>query len=130
MEQAAERRWHEVWREQCVAVESIRRQYGIALTFDYEVGDKLFTFAEAAEEHPKFARAWPQFVSEFRCMFTPDKIEEQLARLERACLDRAMDAMDVYDPELDDLAASTAERCRKHFGAPASIARQWLRSRR
>ena len=72
---------------------------------------------QAAEEHPEFARALPQFVSEFSCMFTPEEIEELLARIERERLNRAMDTMDVYDPELDDLAASAAEGCRKHFGA-------------
>ena len=71
----------------------------------------------AAEEHPEFARAFPQFVSEFRRMFTPAAIDEHLARIEGARLQRAMDEMDVYDPELDDLAASDAEGWRKHFGA-------------
>ena len=28
MEQTTERRWHEVWREQCAAAESIRLDYG------------------------------------------------------------------------------------------------------
>ena len=57
MEQTAERRWHEVWREQCEAAGSIRLQYGIASAFDYVVGEKLLTFAEAAEEKPEFAQA-------------------------------------------------------------------------
>ena len=109
MEQTTERRWHEVWREQCEAAGSIRLQYGIASAFDYVVGEKLLTFAEAAEEHPEFARALPQFVSEIRRMFTAEEIEEHLARVENDRLQRAMDAMDVYDPELDDLAASADE---------------------
>ena len=109
MEQTTERRWHEVWREQCEAAESIRHQYGAEAAFDYAVGEKLLTFAAAAEEHPEFARALPQFVSELRRMFTPEEIEEHLARIESARLQRAMDAMDVYDPELDNLAASEAE---------------------
>ena len=29
MEQTAERRWHEVWRDQCEAAECIRLQYGV-----------------------------------------------------------------------------------------------------
>lgn len=115
MEQTAERRWHEVWKEQCEAAESIRLQYGIASAFDYVVGEKLLTFAQAAEEHPEFARALPQFVSELRRMFTPEEIEEHLARIESARLQRAMDAMDVYDPELDDLPASEAEAQRFAF---------------
>ena len=115
MEQTTERRWHEVWREQCEAAESIRLQYGVGSAFDYVVGEKLLNFAEAAEKHPEFAQTLPQFVSELRRMFTPEEIEEHLARLERKRLERDMDAMDVYDPELDDLSASAAEARRFEF---------------
>ena len=48
-------------------------------------------------------------------MFTPEEIEEHLARIERERLQRDMDAMDVYDPELDDHAASAAEARRFEF---------------
>ena len=115
MEQTTERRWHEVWREQCEAAESIRHQYGVGSAFDYAVGEKLPTFAEAAEDHPEFARALPQFVSELRRMFTVEEIEEHLTRIERERLQRDMDVMDVYDPELDDLAAPAAEARRFEF---------------
>ena len=115
MEQTAERRWHEIWREQCEAAKSIRLNCGLKSAFDYVVGEKLLNFAEAAEEHPEFARALPQFVSEVRHMFTPEEIEEHLARIERERLKRDMDAMDVYDPDVDDLAASDAEARRFKF---------------
>ena len=48
-------------------------------------------------------------------MFTPEEIGEHLARIERERLQRAMDAMDVYDPELDDPAAPAAEARRFEF---------------
>lgn len=115
MEQTRDRRWHEVWREQCEAAGSIRHQYGVGSAFDYVVGEKLLTFAEAAEGHSEFARALPQFVSELRRMFTLEEIEEHLARIERERLERALDAMDVYDPEMDDLAAPAAEGRRFEF---------------
>ena len=115
MEHSTDRRWHDVWREQCEAAKSIRLQFGIASAFDYVVGEKLLTFAETAESHPEFAQALPHFVSEIRRMFTPEEIEEHLARVESARLQRAMDAMDVYDPELDDLAAWEAEERRFEF---------------
>jgi len=115
VDQVTERRWHEIWKDQCEAAESIRLQFGIGDAFDYVVGEKLMNFAEAAEEHPEFARALPQFVSELRRMFAPEEIEEHLARVESARLQRAMDAMDVYDPELDDLAVSDAEARRFEF---------------
>ena len=115
MEQRTERRWHEVWREQCEAAESIRLRHGVGSAFDYAVGEKLLTFAAVAEDRPEFARALPQFVSELRRMFTPEEIEEHLARIEHERLQRAMDAMDVYDPELDDLGAPAAEARRFEF---------------
>ena len=115
MDQTTESRWHEVWKDQCEAAESIRLQFGIGDAFDYVVGEKLLTFGQAAEERPEFARALPQFVSELRRMFTSEEIEEHLARVESARLERAMDAMDVYDPEMDDLAASEAEARRFEF---------------
>ena len=95
--------------------ETIRHQYGIGSAFDYVVGEKLLTFAAAAEDRPEFARALPQFVSELRHIFTPEEIEEHLARVENERLQRAMDAMDVYDPELDDPAAPAAEGRRFEF---------------
>jgi len=105
-----EMRCHEIRKDQCAAAESIRLRFGIGDAFDYAVGEKLMNFAEAAEDHPECAQALPQFVSELRRrMFTPEEIEAHLARVESARLQRAMDAMDVYDPELDDLAASEAE---------------------
>ena len=48
-------------------------------------------------------------------MFTPGEVEEHLARIERERLQRDMDAMDACDPEMDDLAASEAERRRFEF---------------
>ena len=79
------------------------------------VGEKLLAFAEAAEEHPEFARALPQFISELRRMFTPEEIDEHLARIESVRPQRAMDAMDVYGPALDDVAAADAEAHRFEF---------------
>ena len=56
MEQTTERRWHEVWREQCEAVETIRLRHGVESAFDYAVGEKLLTFAEAAEANTPNSR--------------------------------------------------------------------------
>ena len=103
-------RWHEIWQDRCEAAESIPLRFGPGDALGYMVGEKLLTFPEAAEEHSEFAQALPQFVSELRRMFTPEEIEEP--RVESARLRRAVDAMDVYGPKLDDLAALQAEeRC-------------------
>ncbi len=115
MQSTTERRRHEVWKAQCAAARSIRLRHGVGAAFDTVVGEKLPTFAGAAESHPEFARALPRFVPELRRMFAPGEIEEHPARIERERLQRAMDAMDVCDPELDDLDAPAAEGRRFAF---------------
>ena len=76
-------RWHEIWKEQCEAAEAILFCYGVESAFDYVVGEKLLKLAEAASEYPEIARALPRFASTVRRMFTPQEMEEQLARIER-----------------------------------------------
>ena len=82
MEQTIERRWHEIWMEQCEAAGTIRLRYGVESAFDYVVGEKLLNFAEAAAEHAGFAQALPQFVSRVRGMFTPEEMATHLPRAE------------------------------------------------
>ena len=106
------KRWHDVWQEQCDAAEAIKLRHGVESAFDYIVGEKLVNLAGAAADNPEFAGALPRFVSRVRSMFTPGEIDEHLARIERMRLEQDLDAMDAYDPELDDLAASEARsRC-------------------
>ena len=69
-------RWHEIWNEQCQAVEAIKIHYGIRPAFAYVVGEKLLDCAEAAADHPEFTRALPQYVSKVRGMFTPEERDE------------------------------------------------------
>jgi hypothetical protein len=73
----------EVWFEQCEAARTIKLRYGCKAAFDYAVGEKLMNFAEAACEHPAFAREIPRFVSEVRRMFSADELRVHLERLER-----------------------------------------------
>lgn len=76
-------RWHEIWKEHCEAAEAILFCYGVESAFDYVVGEKLLKFAEAASKYPELARALPRFASAVRRMFTPQEMQEQLARIER-----------------------------------------------
>jgi hypothetical protein len=70
--------------EQCEAARTIKDRYGVTAAFDYIVGEKLMTFADAAADHPDFAKELPRFVSEVRRMFTADEIGLHLAQIERA----------------------------------------------
>ena len=65
-----DRDWHQIWVEQCAAAETIKLRNGLKAAFDYAVAEKLLNFAEAAAQHPEFARELPRFVSRVRQMFT------------------------------------------------------------
>ena len=112
MGQATERRWQEIWLEQCEAAETIRLRHGVEPAFDYVVGEKLLKFAEVAAEVREFAQALPQFVSRVRGMFTPEEMETHLARTERWRREMEESAMDDEGPGLADDEA-TAERARQ-----------------
>ena len=49
MEQTTERRWHEVWREQCEAAETIRLRHGVGSAFEpHRVCRRPFCLSHAA----------------------------------------------------------------------------------
>jgi len=91
---------HEVWFEQCEAARTIKLRYGVRAAFDYAVGEKLMTFAEAACERPAFARELPRFVSEVRRMFSADELHVHLARLEREQSEHAADLAELGEDEI------------------------------
>ena len=64
-----DRRWQDIWMEQCEAAEAILHRYGVEPAFDYIVGEKLVNFVEAAAENPAFAQALPRFVSRVCCRY-------------------------------------------------------------
>ena len=87
-------------------------RYGLKAAFDYAVAEKLLNFAEAAAQHPEFARALPRFVSRVRQMFTAHELEAHLARIEREC--RENDLANMEDDEAPfENPASALERTRQ-----------------
>jgi hypothetical protein len=82
------RKMHEIWMEQYDAAQGIKLRYGLKAAFDYLFAEKLLNFAEAAVEHPEFARELPRFVSQVRLMFTPPEIKTHIARVERELHDK------------------------------------------
>ena len=108
----SDRAWHEIWMEQCEAAETIKVHHGAESAFDYVVGEKLLTFAQAAAEHAEFARALPRFVSRVRGMFTAQEMEWHLARIEGIRRENERAAMEVYEPDLED-PTGAAERVRQ-----------------
>jgi hypothetical protein len=89
-------KFHDVWKEQCVAARSIRAQHGILSALDYLIGEKLLTYAEAAVTRPEFARELPRFIAEVRNVFNGEEIRHYLDHLER------MAAMEDERPPDDD----------------------------
>jgi DNA-binding SARP family transcriptional activator len=104
------RKAHRIWIEQCEAAQTIKARFGLTAAFDYLVGEKLINFASAASTHPEFARELPRFVSEVRRTFTPDEIEAQLAKIERAQAEMDVEVLDEDDPFRESAAAATERR--------------------
>ena len=113
----AQRKAHQIWIEQCEAVQSIKTRFGLKAAFDYIVGEKLLNFAEASSHDPDFARELPRFVSEIRRMFAPGEIQEQLAEIERIQNERIQKEGDTNGLEEDDplreSPAAAAERVQR-----------------
>jgi len=56
-------RFERVWVEQCLATKAIKRRSGTKSALDYLIGEKLISFADAARDHPAFARELPKFLA-------------------------------------------------------------------
>ncbi len=78
-----ESRRHKIWTEQCDAARSIRLHYGVEAAFDYLVGEKLMTFADAAMTRPEFKNDLPYFISVIRTIFSMRELEIEVARIEQ-----------------------------------------------
>ena len=92
--------FHKIWSDQCEATEGIRESFGLTNALDYLIGEKLFNFVEASEQHPEFAGELPAFVAEIRRIFAADEISEYLRHLEQT---KFLAPPDI-DLETDDVA--------------------------
>ena len=52
--------FHKIWQQQCEATRTIRGRFGVMNALDYLVGEKLLTFARAADEDSEFAAELPR----------------------------------------------------------------------
>jgi hypothetical protein len=53
--------FQKIWEEQCEAARRIRDRFGVESALDYLLGEKLVSFAKAADQDPKFAAELPRF---------------------------------------------------------------------
>jgi hypothetical protein len=93
--------FHKIWIEQCAATEDIRQRFGVENALDYLIGEKLFSFLRASEQHPEFAAELPAFVAEIRRLFAAGEIHEYLDHLESTKF-LAPSAPDLEMDDLDD----------------------------
>jgi len=75
--------FHKIWIDQCEATEGIRAHFGLQNALDYLIGEKLFHFVQAAEQHPEFAAELPAFLAEIEQLFTVAEIRDYLDHLEK-----------------------------------------------
>jgi hypothetical protein len=104
MREQMTRRFQDVWIAQCEATARIKEEHGVKSAFDYLVGEKLMTFADAAVTRPEFARELPRFVAEVRRLFSADEIRDHLARIERDDAEAAEAASGEEIDDFDDVA--------------------------
>ena len=127
----ATHQFHRTWIEQCEAAEGIRLRHGTESAFDYVVGEKLFSYAEAALTRPEFARELPTFVSEIRRMFSREDIETLWPRIERQIAEQMESDLYHMEEELSgavegedlDFIRQDAARTRKHWEEKLRVAR-------
>jgi hypothetical protein len=106
------RKMHEIWIEQCDAAQNIKLRYGLKAAFDYVVAEKLLKFANAASDHPEFARELPRFISRLRRMFTTQEMRTHITRIEREQSKNDIDVQE-HDEVIPESPAAAAERARQ-----------------
>jgi hypothetical protein len=83
-----ERRYQDIWKEQCQAARGVRQRHGVVSALDYLIGEKLLDYAEMAVTRPELARELPSFVAEIR---TSERVAAWGSRL-------LLSSMDILGP--------------------------------
>jgi hypothetical protein len=102
-----ERRFQDIWKEQCEAARGLAQRHGVVPALDYLIGEKLMDYAEMAVTRPEFARELPSFVAEIRSIFSADEIQAYLEHLDRM-RSRDDETLSAESPR-DDLSIETPE---------------------
>ena len=103
-----ERRFQDIWKEQCASTRDIKEERGVVPALDYLLGEKLMTYAETAASRPEFARELPRFVAEVRNIFSAEEITVYLGHLERTDVQQE-EALLNADPD-DEVLFETPEK--------------------
>jgi hypothetical protein len=73
--------FHKIWQEQCAVTPTIRERFGVKNALDYLVGEKLLSFAKAADEDADFAAELPRFQAAVWEIFNPYELCGYIATL-------------------------------------------------
>lgn len=89
-------RFEKIWVEQCRATKRIKRSFGAKSALDYLIGEKLITFAEAAEDHLEFAKELPTFLAAVWRMFNEYEIAGYVASRKPAVRRRLRELLYIH----------------------------------
>ena len=102
-----ERRFQDIWKEQCEAAREVRQRHGVVSALDYLIGEKLLDYAEMAVTRPELAPELPSFVAEIRRIFGAEEIRACFEHLDR--MRRLDDEALSAEPSGDDAFIETPE---------------------
>ena len=74
-------KFEKIWVQQCRATRRIKKHFGVESAVDYLLGEKLLSFAEAADRRPEFAAELPRFQAEVWNVFNPYELAGYLTTL-------------------------------------------------
>jgi hypothetical protein len=103
-----ERRFQDIWKEQCQAARGVRQRHGVVSALDYLIGEKLMAYAEMAVARPEFARELPSFLGEVRRIFSAEEIRAYLEHLDRMRI--LQDEASPTEPVEDDWSLEAPEQ--------------------
>jgi hypothetical protein len=74
-------KFEKIWVQRCRATRRIKRHFGTGSALDYLLGEKLVTFADAADRHSEFAAELPRFQTEVWNVFNRYEVAGYLTTL-------------------------------------------------
>jgi hypothetical protein len=72
-------RFEKIWVEQCRATKRIKQRFGAKTALDYLIGEKLTSFADAADDDAEFAKEFPRFLAAIWRVFNEYEIAGYVA---------------------------------------------------
>ncbi len=74
---------HYPWQEQCAAVATIRKRFGLAKAISYLVGEKFITCLWYAKQDPQIVQELPAFIACIKKIFSTQEIADFLKTMPR-----------------------------------------------